>query len=110
MFETGYVFLNLFLYFILVIKLTNIFLTVFHKKVIKSEVISEETFIIYHDNLQNMIIFSMSVLLIILFNPFTDKYLILTTQIKLFLFTFGLLEVIDFINNKQNLKVKYSVE
>jgi len=108
MFETGNVFLDLFLMFILILKLTNIFLTLFQKLLIKSQIMNESQIIGIFDYLQNIIILSMSILLIILFKPFGDD-INLTKHIKLFLFTFGILQIIQFINNKKILKINYEL-
>ena len=98
MFETGYVLLDLYLFLILIVKLINIFMTLFQKLIIKSKIIDEASMINIQENLNNIINILMSILLVVLFKPFGDE-INLTKHIKLFIFTFGILGIIQFVNN-----------
>ena len=94
-FNTGHLFLDILLYLILMDKLLIIFFQVFDNFLIKRNILSSDSV----HNLQEIfhILFNylMPILLIILFNPFTEKYLIIDHHIKLFLFIFGILQIID---------------
>lgn len=94
-FDTGYLFLDILLYLILFIKLLTIFLVLFKKLIIKSNILSKEKILTLQEFLHSLFMILMPLLLIILFNPITDKYLIINHHIKLFLFVFGILEIID---------------
>lgn len=94
-FNTGYIYFDIFLYLILFCKLIFIFLTIFDSVLIKKKIISKNV----TDGLLNFsehaFMILMCILLIILFNPITEKYMILDHHIKLFLFAFGILELIS---------------
>ena len=98
MFETGYILLDLYLFLILIVKLINIFVTLFQKLIIKSKIINESSLINIQKNLNNIINILMSILLIVLFKPFGDE-IILTKHIKIFIFTFGILGILQFVND-----------
>ena len=89
MFYTGYLFLDILLYLILISKLTLTFLTIFRKNIISEDVYKTLYFIT-----KNFFGILMPILLIILFNPFTTKYMIINNHTKLFLFIFGVLELV----------------
>ena len=100
MFESGYVLLDLYLFLILIIKLMNLFMTLFQNILLKSELFDELTLLNIINNLNNTIIILMSILLIILFKPFGNE-INLTKHMKMFLFTFGILQILQFINEKK---------
>ena len=94
-FDTGYLFLDILLYLILLIKLILIFLTIFDKFLIRKNILSKEVIDSLDKFAHKLFYILMPLLLIILFNPFTTKYLIIDYHIRLFLFVFGILQLID---------------
>lgn len=105
MFNTGYLVLELLLLLILFIKISIIVLLLFEKRIIKRNILTHDTIDELYEILHKYFIILMSVLLIILFNPLTEKYLILTHHIKLFLFIFGILELTSTFNLQERLKL-----
>tara|TARA_B110000483_G_scaffold83044_1_gene103129 strand:- start:4049 stop:4342 length:294 start_codon:yes stop_codon:yes gene_type:complete len=89
-----YFFMNILLVFILLSKLILVILKFFKKQIINHNILTEEVANTLEEYCYYAFQISVSLLLIILFNPFTDKYLILTFQIKLFLFMYGVLGLI----------------
>ena len=73
MFETGSILLDCYLFFILVLKLTNIFLTLFQKIILKSNIIDESNYIKFINFTKNLEYMAMSILIIILFKPFGEE-------------------------------------
>ena len=94
-FNTGYLFLDILLYLILLIKLILIFLTIFDKFLIKNKILSKEVIDSLDKFAHHLFYILMPVLLIILFNPLTTKYMVIDYHIRLFLFVFGILQLID---------------
>lgn len=94
-FNTGDLYFDIFLYLILFCKLIYIFLTIFDSVLIKRKIISKNVAEGLKDFSEHFFKILMSILLIILFNPITEKYMILDHHIKLFLFAFGILELIS---------------
>ena len=94
-FDTGYLFLDILLYLILLIKLILIFLKIFYKFLIRKNILSKEVIDSLDKFAHKLFYILMPLLLIILFNPFTTKYLIIDYHIRLFLFVFGILQLID---------------
>jgi hypothetical protein len=94
-FKTGHLFLDILLYLILMNKLLIIFFQVFDNFLINRNILSTETIHNLQEILHYTFNYLMPILLIILFNPFTEKYLIIDHHIKLFLFVFGVLQIID---------------
>lgn len=103
-FNTGDIYFDIFLYLILFCKLIYIFLTIFDSVLINKKIISKNV----ADGLLNFsehaFMILMCILLIILFNPITEKYMILDHHIKLFLFAFGILELISQIKLPKEIK------
>lgn len=95
---TDYLFLNILLFFILITKIILIILKLLKKNILEYNLLSKEVI----DSLEKFSYLSfqisISLLLIILFNPITDKYLILNYHIKLFLFIYGVLGLIYYIH------------
>ena len=89
-----YFFMNILLVFILLSKLILVILKFFKKQIINHHILTEEVANTLEEYCYYVFQIAVSLLLIILFNPFTDKYLILTFQIKLFLFMYGVLGLI----------------
>ena len=94
MFYTGYLFLDILLYLILISKLTLTFLTIFKRFILRKNIISEDVYKTLYFVTKNFFGILMPILLIILFNPFTTKYMIINNHTKLFLFIFGVLELV----------------
>ena len=102
MFSTNYLFLDLLLYFILFIKIILLLLLLGKNFIINKKIISKE---IYNELItfsRNCFDTLMPILLIILFNPITSKYMILNHHVKLFLFIFGVLQLIHQIEKYEN--------
>jgi hypothetical protein len=100
MFHTEYIFLDILLYLILISKLLLIFLKIFHDFLINRNILTQEIYITLFEFSKKFFNISMPILLIILFNPITSKYMIINHHIKLFLFTFGILQLINLFNIK----------
>jgi hypothetical protein len=94
-FNTGYLFLDILLYFILVVKLVLIFITIFDNFIIKKNILSKEIIDTLDDFAHKLFYILMPLLLIILFNPLTTKYMVIDNHIRFFLFIFGVLQLID---------------
>ena len=94
MFYTGYLFLDILLYLILISKLSLTFLTIFKRFILRKNIISEEVYKKIYFITKNFFEILMPILLIILFNPITSKYMIINNHTKIFLFVFGVLELI----------------
>lgn len=92
--NTDYFFLNILLIFILFSKLFLVILKFFKKQIINHHILTKDVVNTLEEYCYYIFQISISLLLIILFNPFTDRYLILTFQIKLFLFMYGVLGLI----------------
>jgi hypothetical protein len=97
MFQTGYIYLDLYLIFILIVKICILTMIFFRRPLINRGIFTSERFYEIKHQLEFLFNISMSILLIILFNPLTEKYLIITHHIKLFLFVFGVLNIINMI-------------
>ena len=96
-FNTGYVFIDLLLYFNLVSKICFLLLVILKDLLIKKKIMDITKYTSLSNFFHTCFITGMSILLIILFNPITEKFMIIDHHIKIFLFTFGLLELIDII-------------
>lgn len=106
MFETGSILLDCYLFFILVLKLTNIFLTIFQKLILKSNIIDESNYIKFINFMKNLEYIAMSILIIILFKPFGEE-IVISKYIRMFLFTFGILAIVQFMNDQNSLNIQY---
>lgn len=109
MFNTGYIIFDIFLYFILINKICLILLNLSKINTFDNKFIDNDQFVIYYKFLHDLFNLNIGILLIILFNPISEKYMILTHHIKLFLFVFGILTIINLISKTQlskNLKSK----
>ena len=100
MFHTGYLFLDILLYLILISKLTLTFLTIFKRFILRKNIVSEDVYKNLYYITKNFFDLLMPILLIILFNPFTTKYMIINNHTKIFLFVFGVLELVYKFNEK----------
>lgn len=100
MFHTGYLFLDILLYLILISKLTLTFLTIFKRFILRKNIVSEDVYKTLYYITKNIFEILMPILLIILFNPFTTKYMIINNHTKIFLFVFGVLELVYKFNEK----------
>lgn len=100
MFYTGYLFLDILLYLILISKLTLTFLTIFKRFILRKNIVSEDVYKTLYYITKNIFEILMPILLIILFNPFTTKYMIINNHTKIFLFVFGVLELVYKFNEK----------
>ena len=96
---TEYLFLNLLLFFILFIKILMVILKFFKKFLVKKNILNEDVIDSLLDFSHTSFQISISLLLIILFNPFTDKYLILNHFVKIFLFMYGVLGIVYYSGN-----------
>jgi len=96
-FNTSYVYLDILLYLILISKLIYLFLVIFQNFLVSKDILTSETITKLTELFHNIFFTLMPILLIILFNPITEKYIIIDHHIKLFLFAFGLLQLIDII-------------
>ena len=96
-FNTSFVFLDILLYLILISKLCYIFLVIFQNFLISKDILTSETVTKLMEFFHNTFFLLMPILLVVLFNPITEKYMIIDNHIKLFLFAFGLLQLIDII-------------
>ena len=96
-FNTSFVYLDILLYLILLSKLCYIFLVIFQNFLVSKDILTSETVTKLTEFFHNTFFLFMPILLIILFNPITEKYMIIDHHIKLFLFAFGLLQLIDII-------------
>lgn len=103
MFNTGLFILDILLYFILFIKISIVILLLFERHLIKNNILTRETIDQLYHYLHKYFQIFMSLLLIILFNPLKDGFEI-THHIKLFLFIFGILELISTIDLQRRLK------
>lgn len=103
MFNTGLFILDILLYFILFIKISIVILLLFERRLIKNNILTHETIDQLYHYLHKYFQILMSLLLIILFNPLKDSFEI-THHIKLFLFIFGILELISTIDLQRRLK------
>ena len=101
MFNTGYILFDIFLYFILINKICLILLNLSKFSTFDNKFIDDDKFVIYYKFLHNLFNLNIGILLIILFNPFSERYMILTHHIKLFLFVFGILTIIQLISKTQ---------
>ena len=109
MFDTGYIYFDIFLYIILFCKLIFIFLTIFDSVLINKKIISKNVADELLNFREHAFMILMCVLLIVLFNPITEKYMIIDHHIKLFLFAFGVLELISQIKLPRQLKMILSL-
>lgn len=100
MFHTGYLFLDILLFLILISKLTLTFLTIFKRFILRKNIVSEDIYKTLYYITKNFFEILMPILLIILFNPITTKYMIINNHTKIFLFVFGLLELVYKFNKK----------
>jgi len=102
MFNTGHIFLNILLYFILFTKLLLMVLTIFKKIIIKRKILSLEQYDVLYEYTHKSFYLLMPILLIILFNPFTTKYMIIDNHTKFFLFIFGILQLTTELTKNDN--------
>ena len=100
MFHTGYLFLDILLYLLLISKILLICLKILHKFLINRNIITEDIYINLLEFLELIFQILMPILLIILFNPFSSNLMIINNHIKLFLFTFGILELFNLFEKK----------
>ena len=108
-FNTGHIYFDIYLYLILFCKLIFIFLTIFDSVLINNKIVSKNVTDGLLNFSEHMFMILMSILLIILFNPITEKYMILDHHIKLFLFAFGILELISQIKLPTQIKTLLSL-
>ncbi len=94
-FDTGIIYFDMFLYLILITKIIYILLKLFDNVIVKNNILSRESVDSLIEFTEKAFFILMSLLLIILFNPITEKYMIFNHHIKLFLFVFGILELIS---------------
>lgn len=103
--------LNILLIYILINKLSLIFIHIFDKILIKKKILSDEKIVILEEFLYKSFYISMSILLILLFNPIYDIFhiYILNEHVKHYLFLFGILifisnaDLLEIIKKKLNL-------
>ena len=93
--KTKYLFLNILLYLILINKILLLLFQLFSKLLEKRNILTPDKVNKIDNILHILFRYLMPLLLIILFNPFTEKYLIINHHIRLFLFIFGILQIID---------------
>lgn len=94
-FDTGIIYFDIFLYLILITKIIYILLKLFDNVIVTNNILSRELVDSLIEFTEKAFFILMSLLLIILFNPITEKYMIFNHHIKLFLFVFGILELIS---------------
>lgn len=93
--NTGYILFDILLYFILLNKLVLIFLNIFDTILVNKNIISEEVIDELKKFSHKSFYILMPILLIVLFNPVTTKFMILNGHIRFFLFIFGVLQLVD---------------
>lgn len=105
-FNTGHLFIDILLYFNLVSKICFLLLVILKGVLIKKKIMDVTTYTSLSNFFHTCFITGMSILLIILFNPVTEKYMIIDHHIRIFLFTFGLLELLDIIKLPETISKK----
>tara|TARA_E500000178_G_C16826358_1_gene663969 strand:+ start:604 stop:933 length:330 start_codon:yes stop_codon:yes gene_type:complete len=105
MFETNLLILEILLFIILLFKIITIFVLIFENYLVKSNFMSKK----YLDQLlefcHNYFLVFSSILLIVIFNPFTEKYLVLNRHVKISIFIFAILELLSVFQTTKRIKL-----
>lgn len=105
MFNTNLLILETLLFIILLLKIISISVLIFENYLIKNNFISRK----YLDGLlefcHNYFLVFSSILLIVIFNPFTEKYLVLNHHVKISIFLFAVLELLSVFQTTKRIKL-----